>query len=223
MLLTNNKVLFLTSSIKENRLNKIKHDNCTINAGKRNCIGNLPVIYGFFSLSESEPEPYDDKYYIICKECGTVIVNVIKHRFVELRDVRRDINNYFEVFGLDSNASMKEISKAFKKLVKKYHPDVTKNKQDEEILKQINDSYDVVKKYRILQDKQNKKQTSQNEKQIQKYRKRQVQEYGKKQIQKCQQCISVNATHMVSQLVCFMRTSYHNVKHTIDETIIENN
>ena len=52
--------------------------------------------------------------------------------------------DYYEVLGLQKGASQEEIKKAYRRLAKKYHPDVNiGNKNYEERFKDINEAYEV--------------------------------------------------------------------------------
>ena len=50
----------------------------------------------------------------------------------------------YAILGIEKNASEDEIKKAYRKLAKKYHPDVNKTKEAEEKFKQINDAYSIL-------------------------------------------------------------------------------
>src|SRR5580693_3888265 len=53
--------------------------------------------------------------------------------------------DYYEVLGVARNASDAEIKKAFRKLARKYHPDVAKDKATaEEKFKEINEANEVL-------------------------------------------------------------------------------
>ena len=49
--------------------------------------------------------------------------------------------NYYEVLGVSKSASKEEISKAYKNLAKKYHPDISKEKDSAEKFKEVNEAY----------------------------------------------------------------------------------
>ena len=53
--------------------------------------------------------------------------------------------DYYEVLGVDKNASQDEIKKAYRKLAMKYHPDQNQdNKEAEEKFKEINEAYEIL-------------------------------------------------------------------------------
>ena len=52
--------------------------------------------------------------------------------------------DYYEVLGVDKNASEAEIKSAFRKLAKKYHPDVSKEENAEEKFKEAQEAYAVL-------------------------------------------------------------------------------
>jgi len=54
--------------------------------------------------------------------------------------------DYYELLGVKRDASQENISKAFKKLARKYHPDLNPNdKSAEDKFKEINEAYEVLK------------------------------------------------------------------------------
>lgn len=53
--------------------------------------------------------------------------------------------DYYKVLGVDKRASQDEINKAFRKLARKYHPDVNKAPEAEAKFKEISEAYEVLK------------------------------------------------------------------------------
>lgn len=52
--------------------------------------------------------------------------------------------DYYETLGVKRDASESEIKSAYRKLARKYHPDVNKTKEAEEKFKDINEAYEVL-------------------------------------------------------------------------------
>ena len=53
--------------------------------------------------------------------------------------------DYYEILGVDRDASQKEIKKAYRKLAKKYHPDMNKdNPEASEKFKEISEAYEIL-------------------------------------------------------------------------------
>lgn len=55
-----------------------------------------------------------------------------------------DKKDYYEVLGVKKDASKEELKKAYRKLVKKYHPDVNKEADSEEKFKEIQEAYETL-------------------------------------------------------------------------------
>ena len=53
--------------------------------------------------------------------------------------------DYYETLGVDRKASQQDIHNAYRKLARKYHPDVNKTKEAEQKFKEINEAYEVLK------------------------------------------------------------------------------
>lgn len=62
-----------------------------------------------------------------------------------------EYKDYYKILGLKRDASHEEIKRAYKKLARKYHPDVSKEKDAEARFKEINEAYHV------LRDKEKRK------------------------------------------------------------------
>ncbi len=63
--------------------------------------------------------------------------NVFNIKMVDKRD-------YYEVLGLSKQAGKNEIKKSYRKLAKKYHPDVNKSSDAEQRFKEISEAYEVL-------------------------------------------------------------------------------
>ncbi len=56
-----------------------------------------------------------------------------------------EYKDYYKIMGVGKDASQKEIKSAYRKLARKYHPDVSKEKDAEERFKELGEAYEVLK------------------------------------------------------------------------------
>jgi curved DNA-binding protein len=56
-----------------------------------------------------------------------------------------EFKDYYATLGVGKNATQEEIQRAYRKLARKYHPDVNKEKGAEEKFKEIGEAYEVLK------------------------------------------------------------------------------
>lgn len=56
-----------------------------------------------------------------------------------------EYKDYYKVLGVDRKASQEDIKKSYRRLARKYHPDVSKEKNAEEQFKNLQEAYEVLK------------------------------------------------------------------------------
>lgn len=56
-----------------------------------------------------------------------------------------EFKDYYEIMGVDEKATPDDIKKAYKRLARKYHPDVSKEKNAEQRFKDVGEAYEVLK------------------------------------------------------------------------------
>ncbi len=52
--------------------------------------------------------------------------------------------DYYEVLGVDKNASKEDVKKAYRKLARQYHPDVSKEENAEQKFKEVREAYEIL-------------------------------------------------------------------------------
>ena len=62
--------------------------------------------------------------------------------------------DYYEVLGVDKNADDATIKKAYRKLAKKYHPDINKDPGATEMFTKVNEAYEFLTEENIKKYKQ---------------------------------------------------------------------
>jgi curved DNA-binding protein len=56
-----------------------------------------------------------------------------------------EFKDYYKILGVDTDASQKEIKSAYRKLARKYHPDVSTESNAEDLFKGVAEAYEVLK------------------------------------------------------------------------------
>jgi len=55
-----------------------------------------------------------------------------------------DYKDYYKILGVERDVSQPELKKAYRKMARKYHPDVSKESDAEERFKEVNEAYEVL-------------------------------------------------------------------------------
>lgn len=57
---------------------------------------------------------------------------------------KMEYKDYYKILGVDRDISQVDLKKSYRKLARKYHPDVSKEKNAEERFKEVNEAYEVL-------------------------------------------------------------------------------
>ena len=61
-----------------------------------------------------------------------------------------DYKDYYKIMDVAKDASQDEIKRAYRKLARKYHPDVSKESNAEEHFKEVGEAYEVLKEQLMI-------------------------------------------------------------------------
>ena len=65
------------------------------------------------------------------------------------------MKNLYEILEVNENATQEEIKKSYRKLAKKYHPDINKDPNATDMFTKVNDAYEFLTEENIRKYKQN--------------------------------------------------------------------
>lgn len=74
----------------------------------------------------------------------TKLYAIIAENFVVLKDKNFMSSSLYDTLGVSKGASSDEIKKAYRRLARKYHPDINKEKGAEDKFKEINAAYEIL-------------------------------------------------------------------------------
>ena len=86
-------------------------------------------------------EEHADDLVSLLEELGQLLIgarSVTIERAVKFKD-------YYEIMGVSRDASPDDIKRAYRRLARKYHPDVSKEKDAEERFKEVGEAYEVLR------------------------------------------------------------------------------
>lgn len=96
----------------------------------------LPFSVGEIAQAEDRGVPFREN----CPACFECIFRGTRRHFMAVK-----YRDYYEVLGVQRSAAQDEVQRAYRKLARKYHPDVNKAANAEDKFKEINEAYEVLK------------------------------------------------------------------------------
>lgn len=98
------------------------------------------IVRNFWRVSKEKP----DYFFVFSKDLRT-LAHGDELCYFSTSPMPAKFRDYYETLGLKKDATHEEVRTAFRKLARKYHPDVAKDKKAaEEKFKEINEAYEVL-------------------------------------------------------------------------------
>ena len=110
----------------------------------RNIIRKKKTVYDKEDFSSKKNKDYE-KYHSDWSEDYEEFGSKTK-KDEEFRDAANEktLPNYYQILGVEKNATQIEIKQKFRQLVKELHPDKTKNPETEKKMAEINKAYEIL-------------------------------------------------------------------------------
>ena len=104
----------------------------------------LQILHFLFSLAHSDGSADKKELDIIQKIAKYFWINQHDFKSIEAMFLNKNnLDNAYSILGLSSNASVEEIKKSYRKIIKKYHPDKLQN-VSEDVIKMAKNKFQSV-------------------------------------------------------------------------------
>ena len=84
---------------------------------------------------------YNEVKQFITEYLKTITLENEKKSKSEIKEVKKESKNYYEILGVNRNTSENDIKMAYKRLAKKYHPDLNKTPEAKERFIELQEAY----------------------------------------------------------------------------------